>query len=315
MPVAIPTVRAARATTHYTYYFREHEFDEHRSATFVFRLETGWYRRQARKEERRQGQYNRQALERRKRMDLLQWLTDQAAAAPSGQGAPFHSPLEILTQQYGGRWMRHPAARETLAHTGLLLRSLCNDNLVEFDGIAGYRVLPSALGMLESFVTDERRYNDSERTQRRLYWVACAAGAAAVVQAGAALWSIMLPPQQPEQNSAWTLGRRRPHQCCPRSKGPPINSEMDIQRMTSLTYEHITKRAEREIRGAMQRAAAGKIGTYGLGWTVREAGGALALWDALVATLDASVTADTREDRMRFEALEYAEHSAATPRV
>ena len=65
----------------------------------------------------------------------------------------------------------------------------------------------------------------------------------------------------------------------------------------------------------MQRAAAGKIGTYGLGWTVREAGGALALWDALVATLDASVTADTREDRMRFEALEYAEHSAATPRV
>ncbi|OXI28264.1 hypothetical protein CFB89_33355 [Burkholderia sp. AU16741] len=80
--------------------------------------------------------------------------------------------------------------------------------------------------------------------------------------------------------------------------------------MTSLTYEQITKRAEREIRDAMQRAAACEIGTYSLGLAVGEARGALALWDALVASLDPMPAADVRADRARFEALAYAKRSA-----
>ncbi|RQT01312.1 hypothetical protein DF035_20035 [Burkholderia contaminans] len=47
--------------------------------------------------------------------------------------------------------------------------------------------------------------------------------------------------------------------------------------MLSLTYEHITKRAEREIRDAMQRAAGCEIGSYSPGLAVGEARGALAL--------------------------------------
>ncbi|WP_176315788.1 hypothetical protein [Burkholderia vietnamiensis] len=85
--------------------------------------------------------------------------------------------------------------------------------------------------------------------------------------------------------------------------------------MTHLTYEHITKRADREIRDAMQRAAACELDSSGLGLALGEARGAYALWDTFVATLDASVTADARADRTRFEALEYAKHPAATPRV
>ncbi|MCA8081832.1 MULTISPECIES: hypothetical protein [Burkholderia cepacia complex] len=81
--------------------------------------------------------------------------------------------------------------------------------------------------------------------------------------------------------------------------------------MTNLTYEQITKRAEREICDAMQRAAAYEIGSYSLGLAVGEARGALALWDALVATLDASALANARADRERLEALAYAKRSPA----
>lgn len=79
--------------------------------------------------------------------------------------------------------------------------------------------------------------------------------------------------------------------------------------MTNLTYEQITKRAEREIRDAMQRATASEIGSYSLGLAVGEARGALALWEALVATLDPTQAADVRADRTRFEALAYAKRS------
>lgn len=75
--------------------------------------------------------------------------------------------------------------------------------------------------------------------------------------------------------------------------------------MTHLTYEHITKRAEREIRDAMQRAAACELGTYGLGLALGEARGAYALWEACVAMLGSSVPPEAGADRARFEALAY----------
>ncbi|PRH42089.1 hypothetical protein C6T65_12095 [Burkholderia vietnamiensis] len=80
--------------------------------------------------------------------------------------------------------------------------------------------------------------------------------------------------------------------------------------MTHLTYEQITKRAEREIHDAMQRAAACELGTYGLGLALGEARGAYTLWDALVMRLDDTNAAEVRADRARFEALVYAKRSA-----
>ncbi|KVL25416.1 hypothetical protein WS97_00385 [Burkholderia territorii] len=80
--------------------------------------------------------------------------------------------------------------------------------------------------------------------------------------------------------------------------------------MSGLTYEAVTKRAEREIRDAMQRAAACELGSYGLGLALGEARGAYALWDALVARLDDTNAAEVRADRARFEALVYAKRSA-----
>ncbi|HDR9018049.1 TPA: hypothetical protein QDB15_004848 [Burkholderia vietnamiensis] len=77
----------------------------------------------------------------------------------------------------------------------------------------------------------------------------------------------------------------------------------------TLIYETLTNRAEREIRDAMQRAAACEIGTYGLGLAMGEARGALALWDALVTTIDAVDPARLRGDRARFEALVYAKRT------
>ncbi|MCW3609152.1 hypothetical protein [Burkholderia cenocepacia] len=80
--------------------------------------------------------------------------------------------------------------------------------------------------------------------------------------------------------------------------------------MTTLTYEQITKRAEREIRDAMQRAAACELGTYSLGLALGEARGAYALWETLVATLGSSAPPEAGADRARFEALAYAKRSA-----
>jgi hypothetical protein len=76
--------------------------------------------------------------------------------------------------------------------------------------------------------------------------------------------------------------------------------------MTALTYEHITKRAERDIHDAMQRAAACELGTYGLGFALGEARGAYALWEAYVAMLGSSTPQPARADRVHLEALAYA---------
>ncbi|MBO1859108.1 hypothetical protein J4G52_36735 [Burkholderia cenocepacia] len=73
--------------------------------------------------------------------------------------------------------------------------------------------------------------------------------------------------------------------------------------MLSLTYEHITKRAEREIRDAMQRAAGCEIGSYSPGLAVGEARGALALCDALIAIQDSSAIADARTYVKRVSAV------------
>ncbi|MBU9589620.1 hypothetical protein [Burkholderia multivorans] len=80
--------------------------------------------------------------------------------------------------------------------------------------------------------------------------------------------------------------------------------------MSGLTYEAVTKRAEREIRDAMQRAAACELGRYGPGLALGEARGAYALWGALVARLDDTNAAEVRADRARFAALVYAKRSA-----
>ncbi|RQP98863.1 hypothetical protein [Burkholderia stagnalis] len=196
--VTIPVTRAAAAQVHYTYYLRQHEYNESDSATLWLRLLGGSYRRDARKEEARQGRFNRQSLERRKRMDLLQWLIDEAVAAARDRTSAYRSALEFLTHQHGKRWMRHPAALQTLHYTTLLLDSLVSEQLVKADNGKGYCADPAALAAIEAYATDERRHNDSERTQRRLYCVAIAAGFAAFVQAFAAIWPLVAPEKAAE---------------------------------------------------------------------------------------------------------------------
>ncbi|MGQ7908763.1 hypothetical protein [Burkholderia sp. BC1] len=80
--------------------------------------------------------------------------------------------------------------------------------------------------------------------------------------------------------------------------------------MAGLTYEALTKHTEREIRDAMQRAAACELGSYSLGLALGETRAARALWDALVVTLDRAHAAEIRADGERFEALAYAKRSA-----
>ncbi|KVS51664.1 hypothetical protein WK39_27350 [Burkholderia cepacia] len=196
-PVEIPVARATLAKAHYTYYLRQYEYSESNSATLWLRLVVGYYHLVAWREDDRQGRFNRQSLERRNRMDLLQWLIENAPYATHGLEYLYSSPMQILTQQHGQRWIRHPAARENLNYTRLLLESLRHDKLVEFDGIAGYRPAPPALAEIESFLTDERRHEDSQSIQWRLFWVAVFAGVATVIQAVAAIWSIVSPPPPP----------------------------------------------------------------------------------------------------------------------
>ncbi|HDR8909204.1 hypothetical protein [Burkholderia multivorans] len=190
-PVEIPVARAALAKAHYTYYLRQYEYSESNSATLWLRLVGGYYHLDARREDFRQGRFNRQSLERRNRMDLLQWLIENAPYATHGLEYRYSSPVEILARQHGQRWIRHPAARETLNYTRMLLESLRYDGLVEFDNVGGFRPAPRAVAEIESFHTDERRHKDSQSVQQRLLWVAALTGAAAIIQAVAAAWPIV----------------------------------------------------------------------------------------------------------------------------
>ncbi|MBR8048870.1 hypothetical protein [Burkholderia multivorans] len=190
-PVKISVARAALAKTEYTYYLRQYEYKESDSATLWRRLVTGYYHLDAWREDARQGRFNRQSLERRNRMDLLQWLLENAPHATHGLEYRYSSPLEILVRQHGQRAIRHPAARETLTYTRMLLEALRHDGLVEFDNVGGFRPAPRAVAEIESFHTDERRHKDSQSIQKRLFWVAVFTGVAALIQAGAAAWPIV----------------------------------------------------------------------------------------------------------------------------
>lgn len=81
--------------------------------------------------------------------------------------------------------------------------------------------------------------------------------------------------------------------------------------MNSLTYEQLTKRAEREIQDAMQRAASWEFGSYGLGLAMGEARGAFALWEALVDIQGTPQSAEARADRFRLENIAYAKLTPA----
>ncbi|WP_244138172.1 hypothetical protein [Burkholderia vietnamiensis] len=180
--VRIPLHRAATARVRYTYYLRQYEYNEGDSLTFWLRLLGHDYRIHAWLEDARQGRYNRQRIERKERMDLLQWLIDESVAASRDRANAYRSALEFLSRQHTRRWLRHPAALDLMHYTNFQLESLRVQGLVEKDADGpGYKACPAALAEVDRYATEERRHTASQALQWRVMII----GALALIAAGA----------------------------------------------------------------------------------------------------------------------------------
>ncbi|WP_186138445.1 hypothetical protein [Burkholderia gladioli] len=173
----------------FQYYRGRLEYNEHSAGKLCLGL-WGGYWLDALIKKFQQGRYNRRTLNQQNRLDLMRWLVDNALDSAQGVERIFRSSEDILTLMHGRRWARRDDALERMRHLELLLSTMRESGLVESDSARTYRATAKAFEVLENYWTDERRHADNERMQRRLFWVAVAAGGAAVIQALAAFWPL-----------------------------------------------------------------------------------------------------------------------------
>jgi len=180
--IDIPMGRAVRAKSTFVYYLRRFEFVEGDPFRFWLKVRTGYYKRVARREERRESRFNRRQLERKERMDVLQAIVRLSIEKDDRE----IDPVMIAMVLYKRGWIRHPEGEEMLDRIRALVRVLCAEGLVEVvqkDTV--YRMRPDAVRVLDQYSTDERRHADSQSLQRRVMIVGGFAAVATAVQAAA----------------------------------------------------------------------------------------------------------------------------------
>ncbi|WP_342613498.1 hypothetical protein [Burkholderia ambifaria] len=178
--VDIPMARAAQAKSTFVYYLRRFEFIEHDPFRFWLKVRTRYYRRVARREERRESRFNRRQLERKERMDLLQAIVRLSMDKDDRT----IDAVMIATLLYQRGWIRHPAADEVLQRIRALVRVLVAEGLVEVaQQNTAYRMLPDAVRVLDQYSTEERRHADSQALQRKVMFFGLVAAIATAVQA------------------------------------------------------------------------------------------------------------------------------------
>ncbi|WP_261520867.1 hypothetical protein [Burkholderia multivorans] len=178
--VDIPMARAVQAKPTFVYYLRRFEFIERDPFRFWLKVRTRHYSRVARREERREGRFNRRQLERKERMDVLQAIVRLSM----DQDGRTIDAVMIATLLYQRGWIRHPAADEVLQWIRALVRVLVAEGLVEVvQQNTAYRMLPNAVRVLDQYLTEERRHADSQALQRRVMILGGVAAVATAVQA------------------------------------------------------------------------------------------------------------------------------------
>ncbi|MDA3672380.1 hypothetical protein PFF91_37455 [Burkholderia cenocepacia] len=180
--VDISMARAAKAKPTFVYYLRRFEFIERDPFRFWLKVRTRYYRRVARREERRESRFNRRQLERKERMDVLQAIV---RLSMDKDGRTIDAVM-IATLLYQRGWIRHPAADEVLQRIRALVRVLVAEGLVEVaQPNTAYRMLPDAVRVLDQYSTEERRHADSQALQRKVMILGGVAAFATLVQAAA----------------------------------------------------------------------------------------------------------------------------------
>ncbi|NIF44693.1 hypothetical protein F3J14_28270 [Burkholderia sp. Tr-862] len=180
--VDIPIARAVRAKSTFVYYLRRFEFVERDPFRFWLKVRTGYYKRVARREERRESRFNRRQLERKERMDVLQAIVRLSMENDERT----IDPVMITTLLYQRGWIRHPEAEEVLQRIRALVRVLDAEGLVEVvQRDTAYRMRPDAVRVLDQYMTDERRHAHSQALQRKVMILGGFAAVATAIQAAA----------------------------------------------------------------------------------------------------------------------------------
>ncbi|KUZ80136.1 hypothetical protein [Burkholderia ubonensis] len=178
--VNVPFERAVTAKSTFVYYLRRYEFIEHDPFRFWLKVRTGYYKRLARQEDRRENRFNRRQLERKERMDVLQAIVRLAMDRDDRD----IDPVMITTLLYERGWIRHPDGEEVLKRIRALVRVLAAEGLVEVvQTNTIYRMRPDAVRVLDQYLTEERRHVDSQSLQRKVMILGGTAAVATVVQA------------------------------------------------------------------------------------------------------------------------------------
>lgn len=122
--------------------------------------------------------FNKKKFYTKQRMELLKFLVDRAL-----DGQTQHNPIDLMTGLYSLRWFLHPQGIQQQQRVEFYLDSLVSSGELSRDSY-NYVVTGLALRTLEAYEEQERKHTESVKMQWRMFWLALAVAAAAVVQAG-----------------------------------------------------------------------------------------------------------------------------------
>ncbi len=125
--------------------------------------------------------FNRRTLHLKERVALLRYLVENYGT----NGRDFGT-LSMSLDLYSLRSLNHPQRKALIKKMDLYLASFVDSGEIQHNPQGGlpYRVTPKAIQTLDVYEIEERRHNDSLRTQRLVIWLTVLMAISAVVQAG-----------------------------------------------------------------------------------------------------------------------------------
>lgn len=174
------------------HYYRTMAFDSVGVLYFILYRWSGWPWVRVTFDRLQQSRFNRKALVRQNRMDVLAYILAETVK----NGLFQVHVTTLLTHLYSVRWVLRHDKDELVTYYRFLLDALLDSGDLERTEHCGYKLKPKALNTISEFVQEERRHGDNYKNQRGILWLTIALIFIGLLQAGAAAYEQWLKPPE-----------------------------------------------------------------------------------------------------------------------
>lgn len=141
--------------------------------------------------------FNKKKFFTKQRIDLLRFLVQRQL-----EGKPVSSPIDLMTELYSVKWVRHPDKDSQKERIKFYLDSLVDTGELRRHDHR-YELTGEALKAIDVYEEQERKHTENVKVQRRMFWLTLAI----VFLTGAQANLFKLPTLL--DMSAWTTGQSR----------------------------------------------------------------------------------------------------------